>query len=145
MTIHHLTTGVLAVLKTLGGADAGEVVASRLAKLEEVRDRLRKVNSLARKRNDQKIGALRRLARMLDETGQRDVSIEADEYAYNEDVAAQVIRFQFRNKPDKATRALLRRAGFVLKTLRIAYERHLDEAGIAAASVLREHLDRTTH
>lgn len=162
--------------------EAADLVAARLAKLEAVRERLRKVNTLVRNRNAkglkrlgyadskvtrllqpdsenrcafytdfklhnnyQQIIALRRLARELESTERRDVSIDQEDYLYREDASAQMISFRFTAKPDKALRALLRRAGFVLRPSRNTYERALDCAGIAAASQLRDHLNKRMH
>lgn len=165
-----------------GGAtrqDAAELITARLAKLEAVRERMRKVNTLVRNRNakglkrlgyanskvarllqsdsenrcafytdyqlrtnDQQIVALRRMARELESMERHDVNIDQDGYLYREDASAETISFRLTTKPDKALRALLRRAGFVLRPSRNTYERTLDCAGIAAASQLRDHLNK---
>lgn len=164
------------------GQDAADLVAARLAKLEAVRERMRKVNTLVRNRNAkglkrlgyadskvtrllqpdsenrcafytdyklrtnyQQIVALRRIARELEIGERADVCIEQEEYQYREDSGAGTIAFQFSSKPDKALRALLRRAGFVLRPSRNAYERPLDSDGVAAASLLRDHLNKRMH
>ena len=163
----QLTGAVRIRDKALSGATA-DIVAVRIAKLKAAYERMRKINSLVRKRNVKglkrfgyseaqisrllqlenekrssiypdfklrnsyrKIVALRRLARLLDTTDRQDVAIEEESYSYHEDVAAQQIRYRFAAKPDKAIRALLRRAGFELRPSRNAYERNLDEDGIA--------------
>ena len=169
-----------------GGAtrpDAAELIAARLAKLEAVRERMRKVNTLVRNRNAkglkrlgyansavarllqsdsenrcafytdyqlrtnyQQIVALRRMARELESMERHDVNIDQEGYLYHEDASAETISFRFTAKPNKALRALLlRRAGFVLRPSRNTYERTLDCAGIAAASHLREHLNKRIH
>ena len=176
------------VLTVLGGnkaperTDAADLIAAKLAKLEGVRERMRKVNTLVRNRNAkglkrlgyadskvarllqpdsenrgafytdyklrnnyQQIMSLRRLARKLETVDRSDVSIDQDEYMYREDVSTETISFRFMAKPDKALRALLRRAGFVLRPSRNTYERALDFAGIEAASGLREHLNKRMH
>lgn len=162
--------------------DATELIAAKLAKLEAVRERMLKVNTLVRNRNAkglkrlgyadskvarllrpdsenrcafytdyklranyQQIVALRRMARELESVERPDVSIDQVGYLYREDGAAQTISFRFTAKPDKALRALLRRAGFVLRPSRNTYERPLDSAGIAAVSQLREHLNKRMH
>jgi hypothetical protein len=176
-------TGAVSIGYTaLRATHAADSVAARLAELEAVCERMRKVNSLVRHRhakglkklgyadaqisrllqsnsekhgsfypdskmrnNYQQIVTLRQLVRMLDNAGRQDVAIEEEAYSFSEDVAAQQIRFQFRVKPDKATRALLRRAGFQLRPSRNTYERHLDETGVAAAAALRAHLNRVMY
>lgn len=162
--------------------DAADLIAARLAKLEAVRERMRKVNTLVRNRNAkglkrlgyadskvarllqpdsenrcafhtdyklrtnyQQIVALRRMARELESMDRLDVSIDQEDYLYREDASGQTISFRFTAKPDKALRALLRRAGFVLRPSRNTYERTLDCAGIAAASQLRDHLNKRMH
>lgn len=159
--------------------DAAILISARLAKLEAVRERMRKVNSLVRDRNAKglkrlgyaasevarllqsdcenrctfrtddklranyrKIVALRRMARELESMERLDLSIDQEDYQYREDASAQTISFRFTAKPDKALRALLRRAGFVLRPSRNTYERTLDCSGIAVASELRDHLKK---
>ena len=92
--------------------------------------------------NDQQIVALRRIARELESMARHDVNIDQEGYLYREDASAQTISFRFTAKPDKA---LLRRAGFVLRPSRNTYERTLDCTGIAAVSQLREHLNKRMH
>lgn len=70
------------------------------------------------------------------------MAIDEDAYSYAEDVAAQLIRFQLLCKPDKVTRALLRRAGFVLHPSRNFYERTAGSGRGASAVFLREHMKR---
>lgn len=87
------------------------------------------------------IAALRRLARELDAAGP-DGGDDGPAFSYVEDQDAQQIRFRFAAKPDKATRALLRRARFELRPARKAYERVLDADGLLAAAWLRVQLKR---
>lgn len=162
--------------------DPADLVAARLAKLEAVRERMRKVNTLVRNRNAkglkrlgyadskqarllqpdsenrcafhthynlrtnyQQIVALRRMARALKSMDRIDVSIDQGGYLHREDASAELISFRLTAKPHKALRALLRRAGFLLRPARNTYERVLDCAGIAAASALRDQLSKRMH
>jgi len=162
--------------------DAADVVTAKLAKLEAVRERMRKVNTLVRNRdakglkrlgyadtqvarllqpdsenrcafytdfklrqNYQQIVALRRRIRELEASEHSDVEIDQDGYVYREDALAHTISFAFGSKPDKALRALLRRAGFVLRPSRNTYERELDGQALKAAAMLREQLTKRLH
>ena len=181
-SLKFLTIAGSGAVRHCGKQDAVERLAAMLAKLEAVRVRMRKVNTLVRNRdakglkrlgyadsevtrmlqpdsenrcafftdfklrnNYRRIVALRRMARSLDSAASDEVTLDDEAFSYHEDPAAESIAFRFTDKPDKATRAHLRRAGFVLRPSRNTYERRLDAAGIAAAAQLRAQLGQRTH
>jgi hypothetical protein len=159
-----------------------DLVASKLAKLEAMRGRMRKVSTMVRNRNAvglkrlgfgqskvarlmqpanesrcefyadnqvrnqyQQINALRRAARALEEHHKEDARIGQNGYEYREDTGNGRVIFRFAAKPNKALRALLRRAGFVLGANRNTYERTMDGEAPAAAYRISEHLNRDKH
>lgn len=155
----HFAGKKRAIFDPCGASDNAALVAARFFQREHLRDNLRKTHAFVRRlqsrhwrgkgvksaaglRNScRKRVGLRRLARLLDEAERQDVSREEARHAYSEDMGVQLIRCQCRAQPDQGTRALLRMAGFK-PTGRHAYERHLDDAGIASARMVRNDLYR---
>jgi hypothetical protein len=90
------------------------------------------------------INALRRTAFELETIHNMDAR-EVCGYEYREDAEGQMVSLRFATKPDKALRAMLRRAGFKLGQCRNTYVRALVGDAIAAVSRFREHLDKYLH
>lgn len=73
----------------------------------------------------------------------QDREVEGNGYTYREDTGENRVMFLFEGKPDEPTRALLKANGFKWSPSRDGkpWVRHLNNAGLYAARVVREKLD----
>lgn len=92
-----------------------------------------------------RIARLRDLSASLLDSERTPVSVREGPYTYMEDTDDQLVRFRFDSEPDKAIRAMLRRAGFRPTDDCLEYSRRLTDKAINAAKQIRKHLKRSFH